>query len=776
MSRKPVPGVHRYDQPAGGWGAVKAVGQALQDQATILEGGRTLLHANQPEGFDCPGCAWPDPKHTSSFEFCENGAKAVAWEATTRRATPDLFARHTLSEMRTWSDHRLEDAGRLTEPMAYDPASDRYLPIRWEAAFARVAGGLKALDHPNQAEFYASGRASNEAAFLYQLLGRRLGTNNFPDCSNMCHEPTSVGLPDSIGLGKGSVTLEDFDHADLILSFGHNPGTNHPRMMTTLREAARRGASILVFNPLRERSLERFASPQDPVEMATLGSTDIASRYYQLTVGGDAAFVQGMMKALIAWDADALRQGQTRVLDHDFLRDHTQGFEALAAHVEALTWAEIETGAGLSRTEIESAARTYADSKAAILCYGMGLTQHRNASSTVQQLVNLLLLRGNIGRPGAGICPLRGHSNVQGDRTVGLWEKPSEAFLTAMDGVFGFRSPREHGHTVVQAIAAMERGEIRFFMGLGGNFAVAAPDPIRTFAALASVEMTVHVATKLNRTHLLPGRESLLLPCLGRTELDMQDGLRQAVTVEDSMSMVHASRGLNAPASPQLKSEVAIVAGIGKAVFGPQDPVTWDTLTADYGRIRDLIQAVLPDQFADYNLRIQTPGGFRLPTPTSDRIWKTASGKANFLPYLADSPDARRGDPSVLLLTTLRSHDQYNTTIYGQDDRYRGVFGRRDIVFVSPEDLAAQGLASGDQVDILAAFDPSGARIVRSFTAVARSLPRGCVAAYYPEANGLVVLDDHDRRSGTPAYKSVPVRLRAAMAPLTNTDHQGVTS
>ena len=764
MSRKPIPGVQTYTQPAGGWGAVKAVGHALQDQATILEGGRTLLHANQPEGFDCPGCAWPDPKHTSSFEFCENGAKAVAWEATTKRATPELFARHTVAELRTWSDHRLEDAGRLTDPMAYDAASDRYLPIRWEVAFARIAGGLKALDHPDQAAFYASGRASNEAAFLYQLLGRRFGTNNFPDCSNMCHEPTSVGLPDSIGLGKGSVTLEDFDHADLILSFGHNPGTNHPRMMTTLREAARRGASILVFNPLRERALERFASPQDPVEMATLGSTDIASRYYQLTIGGDAALVQGMMKALIAWDIAALEQGRAPVLDHAFLRDHTRGFEILAAHLAALTWAEIEAGAGLPRTEIESAARTYADAKAAVLCYGMGLTQHRNASSTVQQLVNLLLLRGNIGRPGAGICPLRGHSNVQGDRTVGLWEKPSEPFLAAMDAVFGFRSPREHGHTVVQAIAAMERGETRFFMGLGGNFAVAAPDPIRTFAALSSVDMTVHVATKLNRTHLLPGRDSLLLPCLGRTELDVQGGVRQAVTVEDSMSMVHASRGLNPPAGPQLKSEVAIVAGIGAATFGARDPVAWDALSADYSRIRDLIEAVLPDQFADYNTRIRTPGGFRLPTPTSDRIWKTASGKANFLPYLADSEDARRGDPSVMLLTTLRSHDQYNTTIYGLDDRYRGVFGRRDIVFVSPEDLADQGLASGDQVDILAAFDTSGARIVRGFTAVARTLPRGCVAAYYPETNGLVALDDHDLRSGTPAYKSVPVRLRAAIA------------
>jgi molybdopterin-dependent oxidoreductase alpha subunit len=762
MSKRKVPGVHRYSNPAGGWGALKAVGKALVDQETVVEGGRTLMQANQPEGFDCPGCAWPDPKHTSSFEFCENGAKAVAWESTSKRATPELFAQHTLADLWTWTDHRLEDAGRLTEPMVYDRVTDRYLPISWDEAFAQVGDALRGLDHADQAEFYASGRASNEAAFLYQLMGRKLGTNNFPDCSNMCHEPTSVGLPDSIGLGKGSVTLEDFDHADLILSFGHNPGTNHPRMMTTLREVSKRGAPILVFNPLRERALERFASPQDPVEMATLTSTPIASHYYQLTVGGDAALVQGMMKALVAWDAEAAASGAPPILDHDFIAEHTTGFEALAAHLAQLSWTEIEAGAGLPQAQIEEAARIYAGAKAAILCYGMGLTQHRNSSSTVQQLVNLLLLKGNIGRPGAGVCPLRGHSNVQGDRTVGVWEKPSEAFLVAMDKVFGIQAPRPHGHTVVEAIAAMERGEAKVFIGLGGNFAVAAPDPVRTFAAMRTPDLTVHIATKLNRTHLLPGREGLLLPCLGRTEIDVQASGRQAVTVEDSMSMVHASRGLNPPASPHLKSEVAIVAGIARAAFGAGDPVDWEGLAGNYDGVRDLIAEVLPDLFADYNAKIRIPGGFRLPVAPSERVWKTASGKANFLIHHTDHDDPRRGDPEVLVLTTLRSHDQYNTTIYGQDDRYRGVFGRRDVVFVHPADLAARGLESGDQIDLTAAFDEGGLRVVRGFTAVARDLPRGCVAAYYPEANILVALDDHDRRSGTPAYKSVPVRLRAA--------------
>ncbi|MBU4434107.1 MAG: FdhF/YdeP family oxidoreductase [Alphaproteobacteria bacterium] len=751
MSEAKIPGVRPYDAPAGGWGALKAVAGALGDQATVIEGGRTLLSANQPEGFDCPGCAWPDPKHTSSFEFCENGAKAVAWEATSKRATPEVFARHTVSELLTWSDHAIEDLGRLTEPMAYDAASDRYLPISWDEAFARTGAALRALDDPNQAEFYASGRASNEAAFLYQLLGRKFGTNNFPDCSNMCHEPTSVGLPDSIGMGKGSVTLDDFDYADLILCFGHNPGTNHPRMMATLRDAARRGATILAFNPLRERALEKFASPQDPVEMATLSSTPIASAYYQLTIGGDALAVQGLMKAMLALDA----------IDRDFIAEHTTGFEALAASLDALAWPEIERGSGLSRAQLEEAAAACARSDATILCYGMGLTQHRDSSGTVQQLVNLLLLKGNIGRRGAGICPLRGHSNVQGARTVGVAEKPPAALLDSLREVFGFEPPRRHGHTVVEAIEAMERGEAKVFLGLGGNFAVAAPDPIRTFAALRKLDLAVHVATKPNRTHLLVGQDSLLLPCLGRTEIDIQAGGRQAVTVEDSMSMVHASKGLNAPASEHLKSEPAIVAGIARAVLGEDDTIDWAGLAGDYDRIRTLIARVFPDAFADYNERVRAPGGFRLPVPPSDRVWKTASGKANFLVHAPQAGDPRRADPEVMLLTTLRSHDQYNTTIYGQNDRYRGVFGRRDVIFANPEDIAARGLTSGDRVDLAAAFDPGDQRVVRGFTVVARDIPSGCLAAYYPETNILIDLNDRDTRSGTPAYKSVPVRLSA---------------
>ena len=756
MSR--VKGVKPYRKPAGGWGALRAVAGALADQETVVEGGRSLLSANQPDGFDCPGCAWPDPRHTSSFEFCENGAKAVAWESTSKRATPEAVGAHTVAELLTWSDHRLEDLGRLTEPLVYDPHSDRYRRTTWGEALDRIGEILRGLPDPDMAEFYASGRASNEAAFLFQLLGRRFGTNNFPDCSNMCHEPTSVGLPDAIGMGKGSVSLDDFDHCDVILSFGHNPGTNHPRMMATLRAAARRGCPILVFNPLKERALEKFASPQDPVEMATLTGTDIASRYYQVKVGGDVAAVTGMLKALLEAD-----RGGGQVIDWPFIVDHTAGFEALVAQVDAADWETVEAESGLTRAQLEEAAGIYAKAKAAILCYGMGITQHRSSSSAVQQLVNLLLVRGNIGRPGAGICPLRGHSNVQGARSVGVAEKPSQALLDSLEKVFGFKPPQHHGHTVVEAIAAMREGRARALVCLGGNFAVAAPDPAATWPALEGLDLTVNIATKLNRTHLLTGKESYILPCLGRTEQDIQATGRQAVTVEDSMSMVHASKGLNPPASPHLRSEPWIVAELALATLGAGSGIDWRGLAADYAKIRDLIEQVFPDSFADYNSRIQTPGGFRLPVPPSERVWKTASGKANFIPYQADGEDPRRGDPDVLLLTTVRSHDQYNTTIYGMNDRYRGVSGRRDVIFAGATELAARGLSDGDLVDVVAAFPEGGpVRRLAGFTVVEREIPAGCLAAYYPEANPLLVLADHDKRSGTPAYKSIPVRLMRA--------------
>ncbi|MGO4727661.1 MULTISPECIES: FdhF/YdeP family oxidoreductase [unclassified Inquilinus] len=756
-----VPGVKAYDGPAGGWGALGAVARAIKDQMAIAEDTRALLRMNQPAGFDCPGCAWPDPKHTSSFEFCENGAKAVSWETTSKRTTPEFFAAHTVAELWTWSDYALEDEGRLTHPMAYDRATDRYLPVSWDDAFRRIGETLQGYDDPDVVEFYTSGRTSNEAAFLYQIFVREYGTNNFPDCSNMCHEATSVGLPVSIGVGKGTVTLEDFDLCDAIFCIGHNPGTNHPRMLTTLREAAKRGVPIVVFNPLRERGLERFAAPQSPLEMLTLGSTPIASAYHQVKVGGDVAVFKGMMKALLAADAAAIAAGGDSLLDRAFIAEHTTGFKALAADLETVSWEVIEAQSGLPRAAIESAAQVYAAAKNVIICYGMGLTQHLHGTSNVQQLANLLLLRGNIGRPGAGICPLRGHSNVQGDRTVGITEIPSDGLLNAIQQIFGFDPPRGKGHNAVESIQAICEGRSKAIICLGGNLAVAMSDPEAVFAGMRKLDLAVHIATKLNRSHLLLARESIILPCLGRTEIDIQETGAQSVTVEDSMSMVHASRGTLPPASDQLRSEPAIVAGLALATL-PGTKVDWAGLVADYARIRDKIEAVYPD-FHDFNARIATPGGFRLTVAASDRKWLTPSGKANFLVCAGVEEDPRASGAGALRLTTIRSHDQYNTTIYGLNDRYRGITGRRDVIFLNQQDLAALGLSHGDRIDIeTVAEGEDRPRVLHGMTAVAHDIAAGSAAAYYPEANGLVALGQYDERSGTPAYKSIPVTIRRA--------------
>ncbi|MDB5818905.1 MAG: CbbBc protein [Rhizobacter sp.] len=762
---QPVAGIRPYDHPAGGWDALGAVARTIRTQMNVVSGSRIMLRNNQPQGFDCPGCAWPDPKHTSAFEFCENGAKAVTWEATSRRATPEVFARHTVTELLSWPDHDIENLGRLTHPMVYDALTDKYVAIGWARAYEQIAAGLNALPDPNMAEFYTSGRASNEAAFLFQLFVRAYGTNNFPDCSNMCHEATSVGLPKSIGIGKGTVSLEDFDHADCIFSIGHNPGTNHPRMMTTLREVAKRGAPIVVLNPLKERALERFASPQHAVEMATFGSTPIASDYLQLKVGGDAAALKGVMKGVLALDAADLAAGGAGLLDRAFIAEHTNGIDALVADLAATEWSDIERVCGLSQADLEHAAAIYCKAKSVIVCFGMGVTQHRLGTANVQQIANLLLLRGNFGRPGAGICPLRGHSNVQGDRTVGIDEKAPQALLEGIERVFGFKPPSAPGHAVVESIEAIESGRSTVMVCLGGNLAVAMPDPTRTFAAMRKLDLAVHVATKPNRSHLLLARHNLLLPCLGRTELDMQASGPQSVTVEDSMSMVHASSGKLAPPSPEVRSEIAIVAGMAKATLGTRFGIDWEAMTADYDRIRDAIAQVLP-AFHDYNERVRVPGGFRLPIGPVDRVWNTASRKAEFIVFDGLNEDALYAAPGVLVLTTLRSHDQYNTTIYGYDDRYRGVFGRRDVLFMNAQDLAARGLVSGDRVDIVAAVADGApalpGAVWRQVTAVAYAIPRGCAGAYYPEANVLIPLSSHDGTSGTPSYKSAPIRVSRA--------------
>ncbi|EPA9086114.1 FdhF/YdeP family oxidoreductase [Serratia marcescens] len=749
--RRAVPGVHPYDGPAGGWGALKATAIAVRTQMDTLEAPVTLMRTNQPDGFDCPGCAWPDKEHRSTFQFCENGAKAVTWEATSKRVTPEFLAQNTVTSLLQKTDYQLEDYGRLTTPLCYDAGTDTLRPLAWDEAFQRIAAVLQTLP-PEQVEFYTSGRASNEAAYLFQLFAREFGSNNFPDCSNMCHEPTSVGLPQSIGIGKGTVSLDDFDSAELIISIGHNPGTNHPRMMGTLHELARKKVPIIVFNPLRERALERFTDPQNVIEMATYSSTPIASTYYQVKAGGDAAALKGIAKALLQLD-----ETQGNAVDHAFIAEHTQGFAAFAADLAATHWEAIEAESGLARQDLERVATAYAKSNATIVTYGMGITQHNKGTANVRLIADLLLLRGNIGKPGAGICPLRGHSNVQGNRTVGITEKPSADFLAKLETVFGFTPPKAHGHDAVKCMQAMIDGASKALICLGGNFAVALPDPEQSFPAMKALELSVHIGTKLNRSHLLVAKETLILPCLGRTELDMQAGGRQSVTVEDSMSMVHASSGKLKPASELLRSEPAIVAGMAKAVM-PASKVPWDELIEDYDVIRELIEKTIPG-FDDYNARIRQPGGFRMPLPPTERQWPTATGKAMFSVFSGLHEDEITTDKDTLRLITLRSHDQYNTTIYALDDRYRGVFGRRDVLFMNDSDLQRLGLEHGDVVDLETAL-PGSTQRQEGITVIAYNISAGSVGAYYPEANVLVPLHYIDEESGTPSYKSVPIRVK----------------
>jgi molybdopterin-dependent oxidoreductase alpha subunit len=752
MEDRTVPGVHPYNAPAGGWGALRATVKAIAEQMHVVEASALLLRTNKPDGFDCPGCAWPDKDHTSTFQFCENGAKAVTWEATKKRAPPEFFAAHTVTALLEQSDYELEDHGRLTHPMAYDRSTDTYKPIPWDAAFARIGEVLRSLPHPDMAEFYTSGRASNEAAFLFNIFAREYGTNNFPDCSNMCHEATSVGLPQAIGVGKGTVSLDDFDRCDLIIAMGHNPGTNHPRMMGTLHACARRGVPIIVINPLKERALERFTDPQNPLEMGFYSSTPIASSYYQVKVGGDAAALKGVMKAVLEW-ADATQD----VVDRDFIAEHTNGFDAFAADLRQAAWPDIEKDCGLARADLVRIADAYVKSNATIVSYGMGITQHARGTRTVQQIAALLMLRGNFGKPGAGICPLRGHSNVQGNRTVGITEKLNPAMFANIEKTFGFRPPPHHGHDAVNAMKAMVEGRAKALVCLGGNFAIALPDPDLSYVGMRNLDLAVHLNTKLNRSHLLVGMESIILPVLGRTERDIQTTGAQAVTVEDSMSMVHASRGRLEPASEQLRSEPAIIAGIARATL-PASKVDWENLIGDYDRIRDKIEAVYPD-FSNYNERIRHPGGFRLPLGPAERVWRTKSGKAEFIPFAGLEEDPALSGADVLKLTTLRSHDQYNTTVYGLDDRYRGVFGRRDVLFVCEQDLAARHIEHGDLVDVESAIPGYEHKRIR-LTAIAHDIAPGSVGAYYPEANNLCPLAYQDPESGTPSYKSLPVRIR----------------
>jgi len=758
----PLPSPKR-SSAAGGWGALKSCGKHLLGSRAPLSGARALLSANQPDGFDCPGCAWGDPAHGSSFEFCENGVKAVSWEATDRRAPPRFFAKHTVTELRGWTDYALENEGRLTQPMRYDATLDRYVAVPWEQAFAEIGATLRGLDHPDQAEFYTSGRASNEAAYLYQLFARHFGTNNFPDCSNMCHEASGIALQAAIGIGKGTVLLEDFEKADAIFVVGQNPGTNHPRMLADLRRAAERGARVVVLNPVRERGLERFADPQNSIEMLRGASRAIASHYYQPKPGGDMAAFRGMAKAVFARDDAEIAAGRPSLLDRQFLAKHTEAFDAYRQAVDATEWEAILDQSGLTREQIETGADVYLGADKVIATWAMGVTQHRHSVATIREITNLLLLRGHVGRPGAGLCPVRGHSNVQGDRTVGINEKPPATLLDALDRTFGFKAPRAHGHNVLAAIGAMLDGSSRAFIGLGGNFARATPDTTLVAKALASCELTVHIATKLNHSHLVPGRVSYLLPCLGRTEIDRNaKGRVQIVTVEDSMSMVHGSGGINKPASPHLRSEIGIIAGMAAATVGSQH-VDWAGLAEDYDGIRTLIEQTIPG-FTGFNLRVRRPRGFMLRNLAAERVFETASGRAEFsADRLPDATEHQRARKTLdtYVLQTFRSHDQYNTTIYGHDDRYRGVYGERRVVFAHPDDLAELRARAGERVDLVCAHEDGIERVAQDFRLVPFDMPRGSLAGYYPELNVLVPLSAFGELSDTPTSKSVLVKVRA---------------
>lgn len=735
--------------------AVGMPGVAVSMRYALAEMGpvrsvRTLLRVNQPDGFDCPSCAWGDPAAGSRrhAEFCENGAKAVAWEATRKLVDAAFFAAHPVAELREQTDHWLESNGRLTEPMYLAPGATHYAPIAWGDALALIAGRLTALADPNRAVFYTSGRASNEAAFAYQLLARRLGTNNLPDCSNMCHESSGAALSQTIGIGKGQVTLEDIsDHAGLIVVVGQNPGTNHPRMLTALEEAKRRGATIVAINPLPEAGLIRFKNPQTARGLTGKG-TRLADRYLPVRVNGDLALFAGVNKALLERDSAA-----APVLDDEFIAQYTDGFEAAAAAWQALDWTAVESLSGISRAQIEELAADVVAADSVVVCWAMGLTQHKNSVETIREIVNFLLLRGNIGRPGTGPCPVRGHSNVQGDRTMGIWEKVPDAFLDRLRDEFGFDPPRRHGWDVVDSIRAMRDGKVDVFFALGGNFAAATPDTDVTAAALGRCALTVHISTKLNRSHLLTGREALILPCLGRTERDVREKVEQFVTVEDSMSVVHASRGRVAPASGELRSEVAIVTGLAHALWG--EDLGWAAMGADYSVIRGHIANVVPG-FADYEARVSQPGGFTLPRPPRDsRTFETGTGRARFT---VNRVSAVEVPPGHLLLQTIRSHDQFNTTVYGLNDRYRGVHGGRRVVFVSAKDLADLGLRDGDIVDLVSVWT-DGERRAPAFRVVEYPTPAGCAAAYFPEANVLVPLDSTADTSNTPTSKSVIIRL-----------------
>jgi molybdopterin-dependent oxidoreductase alpha subunit len=748
-----------YEGPAGGWGSLRGITRIFGNEwptPAVLD---TLAHQNKPGGFMCTSCAWTKPANPNVVEFCENGAKATIWELTTRRCTPEFFAKHTVSELKGWTDHDLEHQGRLTHPMRYDRPSDRYVPCSWQEAFTAIGTELKALD-PKSVIFYASGRASLETSYLYALFARLYGNNNLPDSSNMCHETTSVSLKKVIGSPVGTSVYEDFSTCDAIFFFGQNTGSNSPRFLHPLQEAVKRGCRIVTFNPVRERGLEAMINPQSPTEMLTGNETPISCQYLQVKAGGDIAALMGLCKHVLARHEEAQSEGRS-VLDLDFIERHTSGFDAFLDTVRATGWDAIEQNSGLTRQALQAAGQVYVEAERVIGIYGMGLTQQVHGFDNIAMFVNLLLMKGNIGRDGTGISPVRGHSNVQGQRTVGISEKPELVPLDKLGEMFGFEPPRDKGMNTVEACEGMLAGTVKSFIGLGGNFVRAIPDTDAMEEAWTKMRLTVQIATKLNRSHLVNGEVAYLLPCLGRTEEDRQASGPQTVTMEDTFSCIHGSIGRRKPASKELLSEMAIVAGMAKATLQQNPKVRWDAWLGDYGLVRDLIEQTYPEEFHDFNARMFTPGGFYRGNSARERIWKTASGRAEFSVPPALSAAGFDDAPGRYRLITLRSNDQFNTTIYGYSDRLRGIEGTRDVLLINPQDMALNGLSEGQMVGLASDAGDGCNRFVGGLKVTPFDLPDGCLGGYYPELNVLVPLSHHDIQSKTPASKAVPVRIVA---------------
>ncbi|SAL85508.1 oxidoreductase alpha (molybdopterin) subunit [Caballeronia arvi] len=749
-----------YPFASGGWGSLKSVATILMQEKVPLKDSAILLKQNKPDGFMCVSCSWAKPADPHTFEFCESGAKATAWDTTSKRMTPAFFELNTVTSLLNWHDHDLEEAGRLTAPMRYDAASDSYVEVSWEDAFAEIGRELNAMD-PEQVVFYTSGRASLETAYMYQLFARMYGCNNLPDSSNMCHESSSVGLKEAIGVGVGTITLDDFEKTDLMFFFGQNVGTNSPRMLHHLQDARKRGVPIITFNPLREPGLVSFANPQSPVQMLTPAETQISTQYHQVKTGGDTAAILGICKAVIEADDQAKGQGLPRVIDVAFIEEHTSGFDAFAACARETEWSEIERISGLGRAALGDAAAEYMRANAVMAHYGMGLTQHRLGVQNVRMLCNLLLLRGNVGKPGAGPSPIRGHSNVQGQRTVGITEKPELAPLDQLAKQFSFEPPRKKGMNTIEAFEGIVKGEVKAVVNLGGNLVRSVPDRLQTEPAWGRLRLTVNVATKLNRSHLVHGEVSYVLPCLSRIEFHRTPMGEQAVSMEDSTGCMHGSKGVTEPASEKARSEQFIVAGIAKATLGSRSTVDWDAWRNDFALVRNEIAKTYPEIFHDFNARMWEPGGFHRPLPARRRQWKTKSGKAEFMApeSLGEDPDMPQKTPDALRLMTLRSDSQFNTTIYNIDDRFRGVKGTRMVILMNKADMQKRQLQEGQKVTLQTIADDGIDRRLEGLEIKAYEVPEGCIGGYYPECNVLLPLWHYAKESKVPGAKSIPVRI-----------------